>query len=71
MRVDLEGLGDAVDGNVDGVFVVGGEGPVRGRRGEEIADCEREALLGGERRGLGCVNGMFWEIGKGGKTYHC
>lgn len=46
-RVDLEGLGDAVDGDVDGVLVLGGEGAVGGGGCEEVADGEGEALLGG------------------------
>lgn len=44
--VDLEGLGDAVDGHVDGVAVVGGQGAVGARRGQKVTDGEREALLG-------------------------
>lgn len=48
--VDLEGLGNAVDSDVDGVFVLGGEGAVAGRGVEKVADGEREALL---RGGLG------------------
>lgn len=48
--VDLEGFRDAVDGDIDGVFVFGGEGAVCGGGGEEVADCEGEALF--------CV--LFW-----------
>ena len=46
-RVDLEGFGYAVDGDVNGVFVVGGEGAVSGGGGEEVADGEGETLLRG------------------------
>lgn len=47
-RVDLEGLGDAVEGDVDGVLVLAGEGAVCGGVGEEVADGEGETLFGGE-----------------------
>lgn len=40
-RVDFEGFGNAVDGDVDGVFVFGGEGAVGGGTVEEVADGER------------------------------
>ena len=49
-RVNLEGLGYAVHGNVDGLGVLGCEGSIAGRRCEEVADGERETLLGCERR---------------------
>lgn len=45
--VDLEGVCDALDCDVDGVLVVGGEGAVVDRGGEEFADCDGEALFGG------------------------
>ena len=48
-RVDLEGFGDAVDCYVDGVPVLGWEGTVREGLGEEVADCEGEALSGRRR----------------------
>lgn len=66
-RVDFEGFGYAVDGDVDGVFVVGGEGAVGGGGGEEVADGEGETLLGGGLRSL--VSGETWR-GERGKLYH-
>jgi hypothetical protein len=39
--VYAEGLGDAVDSDIDGVFVVGLERAVCYGGGEEIADCQR------------------------------
>ncbi len=44
--VDAKGLADAVDGDVDRVFLLGLEGAVGQRGREEVADGQREALLG-------------------------
>jgi hypothetical protein len=44
--VDAEGLADAVDGDVDRVLLLRGQGAVRQRRRQEVADGQRKALLG-------------------------
>jgi hypothetical protein len=47
--VDLEGLCDTVDGDVDRVSVIGAQGAIVNRSSEEVANCESKALLGCRR----------------------
>lgn len=44
--IDAVGLTDAVDGDIDGILLIGLQRPVGEGGAEEVTDCQREALLG-------------------------
>jgi hypothetical protein len=44
--IDAIGLTDAVDGDIDGILLIGLQRPVGEGGAEEVTDGQREALLG-------------------------